>query len=444
MRAAEADGPLGDDELDRLFAPLADAALIALAVSGGADSLALLDAVDRWRRRRGGVPDAIVLTVNHGLRPGSSREAANVAANAKARGLPARVLTWRGPRPTANLEAAARQARYRLLLKAAAEAGASHLVLAHHRDDQAETFLMRLQRGAGVFGLAAMRPLVAAGTVTIARPLLGVPRARLAATTAAAGLEPVEDAMNADPRFARARVRRIMPLLAADGFEPALIAGAARRLADAAAAIDAAASALIAEAVETDALAVARLDAARFAAAPIAVSRRALVRLLLAIGGDDYPPRHERVERLAAAMEAHDGGRFKRTLAGTVIEARAGRFVFYREIGRAGLPSATVKAGFDGVWDHRFRVTVGKGAPAGLILGPLGEEGRRQVGGKAGSAPAGALAALPALRKGGRILAVPPLCYSDRGRRPLPVSVHSVVGERLAEPPLFPDFSAEP
>ncbi len=148
--------------------------------------------------------------------------------------------------------------------------------------------------------------------------------------------------------------------------------------------------------------AVASLDPALFAAAPMAVRRRALVRLLLAIGGEDYPPRHERVERLAAAMEAHQSGRFKRTLAGAVIERRAGRFVFYREIGRAGLPSVAVKAGFDRVWDHRFRVTVGRGAPRGLTLGPLGEEGRRAVGAGAGTAPAGALAALPALRKGGR------------------------------------------
>jgi len=443
VRAAEADGPLGDDELDGLFQPLADAGLIALAVSGGADSLALLDAVDRWRRR-GGAPDVMVLTVDHRLRPGSAREAANVAAIAGARGLAARVLTWRGERPTANLEAAARRARYRLLLMAAAEAGASHLVLAHHRDDQAETFLMRLQRGAGVFGLAAMRPLVKAGAVVIARPLLDVPRVRLAATTAAAGLEPVEDAMNTDPRFTRARIRRIMPLLAADGFDPALIAGAARRLAEAAAAIDAAASALITQAVETDALAVASLDPARFGAAPVAVRRRALVRLLLAIGGEDYPPRRERLERLATAMESHASGRFKRTLAGAVVEGRAGRFVLYREIGRAGLPVVALKAGFEGIWDHRFRVAAGRGVPRGLTLGPLGEEGRRAVAAGAGKAPAGALAALPALSRGGRIVAVPPLCHVDANNDGLAVDVRAVVGERLKEPPLFPDFTAGP
>ncbi len=443
MRAAEPDGPLGDHELDRLFQSLADSTRVALAVSGGADSLALLDAVDRWRRHQGATPDVIVLTVDHGLRRGSSQEAADVIAIAAARGLPGRVLTWRGPHPAANLEAAAREARYRLLLDAARRDGATHLVLAHHRDDQAETFLMRLQRGSGVFGLAAMRPLVPAGGVTIARPFLDVPRVRLAATTAAAGLDPVEDAMNADPRFARARLRRIMPLLAAEGFDPALIADTARRLAEAAAAIDAAASALIAATVETDALAVARLEPMPFNAAPVAVRRRVLVRLLLAIGGEDYPPRSERLERLAAAMEAHTEGRFKRTLAGTVVERRAGRFLIYREIGRSGLAGHALKAGYDGVWDHRFRVVAGEGMPSGMVLGPLGEEGRRSVGATAGAAPAGALAALPALRRRDRILAVPQISYVDANLSgPLPVEVHAVVAKRLAEPPLFPDFTA--
>jgi tRNA(Ile)-lysidine synthase len=389
------------------------------------------------------VPDAIVLTVDHRLRPGSAREAATVAAIAEARGLRARVLTWRGPHPATNLEAAAREARYRLLLDAARSDAARHLVLAHHRDDQAETFLMRLQRGAGVFGLAATRGLVPAGDVTIVRPFLDVPRARLVATTAAAGLHAVQDPMNTDPRFTRARIRRIMPLLAADGFDPGLIAAAARRLGDAAAAIDAAASALIARAVEADALAVARLDAATFHAAPVAVRRRALARLLLAIGGVDYPPRRERLDRLAMAMEAHGEGRFKRTLAGTVIEWRAGNFLLYREIGRSGLAHRGLDAGFDGVWDHRFRVVTGPDLPSGVMLGPLGEEGRRDIGAAAGRAPAGAQAALPAIRNGNRILAVPQVSnYEPEANGGLPVDVRSVVATRLAEPPLFPDFAA--
>lgn len=441
MRVADTTGPLTDRELETLFAPFLDVSLIALAVSGGADSLALLDSVARWRRGHRSRPDALVLTVDHRLRRGAGREAAAVAAIAGERGMTARVLVWEGPRPRVNLEAAARRARYRLLLDAATEAGASHLLLAHHREDQAETFVMRLERGAGVFGLAAMRPSIEAGGVIIARPFLDVPRSRLAVTTAAACLEPVDDPMNSDPRFARARVRRMMPKLAAAGLEPDLFAAAARRLADAAAAIDAAAGALIAAAVETDRCGAVLVDAQRFASAADEVRMRVLVRLLGAAGGEEYPPRRERLQNLATAMTTRRGGRFKRTLAGTVVEWRAGRFILYREIGRGGLATVPLKAGFDGTWDGRFRVTVGRGALAGLTLGPLGEAGRRHIGERAGTLPAAALAAVPAIRRRGRTVAVPSLGYTAPGSGALPVVVRPVVGERLSTPPLFPDFT---
>lgn len=433
-----AEAPLADDELEELFAPLAEASLIALAVSGGADSLALLDAVDRWRRRPRR-PRVVVLTVDHRLRRGSGAEAVAVAKIARARGMTARVLAWKGPRPKSDIEGAARAGRYRLLIDACREESATHLVLAHHRDDLAETFLLRLQRGAGVFGLAAMRPILAVGDVTIVRPLLGLARARLAATTAAARLTPVDDPMNADSRFDRARVRRLFPMLASEGLDGMSLAAAALRLADAADAIDAVATALISDAVTTDVVAVAWLDVAAFAKASVEVRMRALTRLLLAVGGDDYPPRHERLAALCDAILGHaERGRFKRTLAGTVVEWRDGRFAFYREGGRLGLPTVKVKAGFAGTWDHRFAVAVGKGAPVGLTLGPLGESGRREIGAVSGTRPAGALAALPALRRRGKVVAVPSLSEGEA----FPVTVRPILLDRLRRPPLFPDLAS--
>src|SRR5262249_12082255 len=204
----------------------------------------------------------VVLTVDHRLRPTSGEEAARVAAIAHGRGLAARVLAWGTPPSEGGraVEATARAARYRLLLAAAREEGASHILLAHHRDDQAETFLMRLSRGSGLFGLAVMRPTVAVGDVTIFRPFLDVPHARLVATAAAAALVPVEDPMNADSRFLRVRIRQLTPLLAAAGVDAAGIAASARRIAAAADVIEAEASRAIGQAVTFDALAIAWLD----------------------------------------------------------------------------------------------------------------------------------------------------------------------------------------
>jgi tRNA(Ile)-lysidine synthase len=440
--AAEPVGPVGDDELSALFAPVAGAARIALAVSGGADSLALLHLFHRWRGSRP-APDAVVLTVDHRLRAGSRREAAGVVAVAKSRGIRGRVLAWSHGQPSSGIEAAARDARYRLLVGACREEGASHLLLAHHRDDQAETLLLRLARGSGIFGLAAMRPEVRAGEVTIFRPLLGLSRARLAATAALAGLEPVADPMNSDPRYARARIRRIMPLLAADGIDPAGLAAAARRFASAADAIDQAAGRFIGEAIACDAFGVARLDADRFRGVAREIGLRVLVRLLLALGGDEYPPRFDRLSALMDALVAFPGrGRFKRTLGGTVIEWRQGRFHFYRELGREGLPSLPVRPGYAGTWDHRFEVRVGAEAPSGLSIGPLGEAGRLEAGARSGETSAGALAALPAIRRGKALISVPSLGFTA-GPRILDVNVRSLLAERLAAPPRFPEFAED-
>jgi tRNA(Ile)-lysidine synthase len=441
MRAAErASGPLGDAELDIVFAPFAGARLIALAVSGGADSLALMVAADRWRRSREGRPDLLVLTVDHRLRRGSAGEARMVAAAAKARGLPHRTLVRRGPAPSSDIEAAARQARYRLLIAAAVEAGASHILTAHHRDDVAEGFLIRLARGAGVFGLAAMRREVSAGGVVIARPFLSIGRDRLAATARAAGLTPAVDAMNADPRYARARVRALLPHLAGEGLDPGRIAETAMRLADAAEAIEAAVTALIAGAVTADTFAVARLDPAAFAAAPREVRLRALARVLHAVGGEDYPPRFQGLERLLAVMETPSAAaRFKRTLARTVIEQRDGKFLFYREGGREPLPAAALKPGLTIVWDHRFAVAADRRLPRGLRIAALGDDGRRAVGAAGEGTPAAALATLPAIRRGGRIIAVPSLGYFDNNISDLPIVLRPILDVRLLRPPLFPD-----
>ena len=433
--------PLADAELAALFKPLAEAPRVAVAVSGGADSLALLDCIDRWRKAPGR-PDVVVLTVDHRLRPDSGGAAATVKAIAEARGIPARILVRDGPQPVSGIEAAARSARYRLLIDACRKEGVSHLAVAHHGDDVAETFLMRLKHGSGVFGLAAMRPVLSVGGVVLVRPFLGVSRARLRATTAAAGLTPIDDPMNRDPRFARTAARR---LLATGDVDPALLSSLAARFADLADAIDARASAFIAASVAVDGFAVAWLDAERFTEAPEEVRARVLVRLLIAVGGADYPPRTDRLTALQSALLGTAGGGLKRTLADTVIERRGSRIAFYRESGRSDLPSVAVGPGYAGVWDGRFAVTVGEGAPAGLTLAALGESGRREVGATSRKlrdmpAPAGALAALPAIRHGREIVAAP--VFLDGGAS-IPATFRSILGERLRTPPLFPDFTGD-
>jgi tRNA(Ile)-lysidine synthase len=372
-----------------------------------------------------------VATVDHRLRPESAREAAQVAETAAALGLPARVLVWDGALVSSRIEETARAARYALLAAAARDAGASHVLTAHHRDDQAETLLLRLGRGSGLTGLGGMRaerPL--APGITLARPLLELPRRRLAATVAAAGLTAADDPSNRDERFARARLRAMLPVLARQGIAPAGLARTAARLARASDALDHYAARLVAEAVQVDALAVAAVDRHRLADVPAEVRLRALARIIAALGGSARPGLGEALEALDLRLA--EGSAFTATLGGIVLDAGDATMRLYREVGRQPQYALVVRSGHDDIWDGRFRVVVEADGGAPLQLGPLGEAGRRQLGAAAGKASARAMAALPALRRGSDLVAVPTLGLAPPAAAGLALRVDCIVAQRLA------------
>ena len=211
--------PFGEDEA------------LAVAVSGGPDSLALLLLAqaafgDRVR----------ALTVDHGLREGSAAESTGVAVICDRIGIAHRILRWEGVKPASNIHAEARTARYRLMGDWCAANDIAWLLTGHHADDQAETLLMRLARGSGATGMAgirATRPL--ANGVTVLRPLLNYRRAELHQGIAATGLVAVEDPSNDDPRFDRSHARKL--LAATSWLDAARMADTAAHLADAEAAL---------------------------------------------------------------------------------------------------------------------------------------------------------------------------------------------------------------
>ncbi len=182
MRSDDDHSPISAQRAKRLFADWKAAPALVLAVSGGPDSLALMWLAARWRRALARGPRLIAVTVDHGLRAEAAREARDVKRLARTLDLPHRTLRWTGAKPKTGLPAAARAARYRLLAKAARHSGATHILTAHTRDDQAETLLMRMLRGSGIAGLAAMARETERDGVWLARPLLDVPKSQLIAT----------------------------------------------------------------------------------------------------------------------------------------------------------------------------------------------------------------------------------------------------------------------
>ncbi|MCG7394312.1 tRNA lysidine(34) synthetase TilS [Microvirga sp. ACRRW] len=202
---------------------------ILAAVSGGPDSMAMMHLLARWAPAHR--PPILVATVDHGLRPEAAEEAAFVAQEASALGLPHRTLVWTGDKPQTGLQEAAREARYRLLGQLAREIGASHLVTAHTQDDQAETILMRLAKGSGLKGLAGMRRERHREGLVHVRPLLDWPKAALLDLCWRNGWGFVTDPSNADERFARVRWRGLMPLLEKEGLTAERLARLAERAA---------------------------------------------------------------------------------------------------------------------------------------------------------------------------------------------------------------------
>jgi tRNA(Ile)-lysidine synthase len=326
----------------RLFADWKAVPAIVLAISGGPDSIALMWLAVRWRNALVRGPRLFAVTVDHGLRAESAAEARDVKHLARSLELPHRTMRWTGAKPKTGLPAAARAARYHLLAQAARENGATHIFTAHTRDDQAETLLMRMLRGSGIAGLAAMTRQSERNGVLLARPLLQIAKSQLVATLAKAKLGFADDPTNRDLNFTRPRIRAVMPVLAAEGGDARNLARLASRLARANAAVEvlvdgaerylalrdreAAHSRSGAKAFDSG-----MFDFQAFAGMPEEIRLRLLLRAIERFGHEG-PAELGKVEALLSALDgmvaenaAARQPRLKRTLAGALVSLIDGR-----------------------------------------------------------------------------------------------------------------------
>ncbi len=392
----------------------------ALAVSGGSDSTALMVLCADWLGQIG-APAArvIVLTVDHGLRPESAAEAQSVAHRAADLGFGHAILTWEGAKPQTGLQAAARVARYRLMGAYVHDHGLARLLTAHTAEDQAETLLMRLARGSGLDGLAAMSRTTVLGPggaqpLQIVRPLLDVAKARLRATLTERGIPWIEDPSNESPAFERTRLRAAREHLDALGLTSEMICLSARRLQRARAAVDRWAACFADAAaghVHVDPCGFLTFDGPAFRAASAEIAIRVLTRAVAAAGGSDEPVALANVEAITDLLCSSPAcGAW--TLSRAKITASPERIVIEREPGREELPRLTLAPGQSAVWDGRFRVRAEPIVEGPLDVGPLGPDGLRELrglGAVASAATAGTLRALPAFRRGDALVAVPSL-----------------------------------
>ena len=332
--------PVSVTDAKALFADWKDAPALVLAISGGPDSVALMWLAARWRKSLSRGPRLLAVTVDHGLRREAAREARTVKELARALDLPHRTLRWTGVKPVTGVPAAARAARYRLLARAAGREGATHILTAHTRDDQAETLLMRLLRGSGIAGLSAMARESPRNGVILVRPLLSLPKSRLVATLKRAGIGYADDPTNHDTNFTRPRLRAMLPLLAAEGGDARGLARLASRLARANAAVEVLTDGAERYLALTDHAApgvhAREFDAVAFAGLPDEIRLRLLMRAIDTYGHEG-PAELGKVEVLLAQLDGAIAGKtqksgpkgvqigLKQTLAGALVSLGRGR-----------------------------------------------------------------------------------------------------------------------
>lgn len=369
---------------------------LGVAISGGGDSTALLLLLHAARRA------VLAVTVDHGLRPESAAEAAAVGALCAARGIPHDTLVWAEGPESGNLQARARQARRRLIADWARGRGIGDVALGHTLDDQAETVLLRLARGSGVDGLAAMAAVAEGDGVRWHRPLLGIGRGALRDWLRGEGVAWIDDPSNEDPRFDRVRVRAALPALAGLGLGARRLAETARAMGRARAALEHGMRALGRTCLVDGGAGDLLLDPAGLAGAPEELRLRLLAAALGWVSGEVYRPR---LARLAAALAAVEGARVGHglTLNGCVLRAHGGRIAIRREPARAA-PAVPLAAGR---WDGRWELVGRPPSGEGLTIGALGAGGLAKLGGHPPGLAREALATTPAIWREGDLVAAP-------------------------------------
>jgi tRNA(Ile)-lysidine synthase len=368
---------------------------VGVAVSGGGDSMALLHLMSIWAADTGVALKAV--TVDHGLRPEAADEANAVAMFCQTLGVSHTTLKWQVWDGIGNLQDKARQARYALMAGWAQAEGVAMIALGHTMDDQAETFLMRLAREAGVDGLAGMAASRNAHGATWQRPLLSAERQDLREYLRRKDISWVEDPSNEDEKYDRIKARKVMQALAPLGIDAGVLARVTSRLTSARHALEYQA-ANAARDIVTIAAGDICFDRKGFTAQPSEIRHRLLVHAIKWVASAGYGPRGSAVLDVLSTIAAGENT----TLHGCRILAEADGFRVSRELQAVKATRCKTSE----LWDGRWRLS---GANEdGLEIAVLGEEGLKQcVDWRESGLPRSSLLASPAVWNGATLVAAP-------------------------------------
>ncbi|WP_407696750.1 tRNA lysidine(34) synthetase TilS [Sedimentitalea xiamensis] len=366
-----------------------------MAVSGGGDSVALLHILSRCFEP--GAVEVAAVTVDHGLRPQSAREAEEVGELAERLEIAHTTLRWTGWDGTGNLQARARDARYRLIGEWAKTLEISVVAFGHTADDQAETVLMGLARSSGVNGLSAMPVRRTLHGINLLRPLLGATRQELRDYLRGHDIAWSEDPSNEDDRFDRVKVREALKLLAPIGLTAQVLSDVAGNMAQAREALDWFGFLSARDLAVVDGGDVS-MDLRRFRTLPAEIARRLLTRAILWVGGQDQVLRRVPVSQ---ALDAARQGRAI-TLGGCHVLSHGNRIWVCREFNAV----RHERSGPQEIWDRRWRLD--GPCEAGVEIRPLGRKGVSDCPDwRLTGRPLSSVIASPAIWKDDELLAAP-------------------------------------
>lgn len=381
---------------------------IALSVSGGPDSTALMALFAHWQNEVGAPNRAHVFTIDHHLRPEADKEAEAVAAFAANLGLAHETLHWIHDGITSGLQEKGRAARYQLLHEACERHGLDCVLTGHTQDDQAETILMRLTHGSGLSGLGGMKAVSALPEgegIALLRPLLDVRKAELLALLDENAISYVKDPTNEKPAFERVRVRALLKGLEADmPHAISRMTEAGKHLARADAALDAMRDRFIADHMEETKAGLLRFSFSAFQTLPEEIALRVLARVTELY----QESRGARMEELLRLYEALVVARETMTLGGWQFGVRGEMIEVVREIVRHTPPLMALEKGVKAIWDGRFMCMAGEdGYNIAPLMGRWDEAKKLCENLREAKLSPLLRASLPVIERDGAIVAVP-------------------------------------
>lgn len=388
-----------EESLSTIMLPL------AVAVSGGADSMALLLLAHQWATQRGG--EVIALTVDHGLRPDSAKEVRRVQGWALEKGIKHVTLKWDGQKPTTRLHEKAREARYELLIEWCKAHGISTLLLGHHAQDQEETFWLRLAAGSGLTGLAGMKARRQKDAVTLVRPLLGINPEKLKEFLRAENQDWIEDPSNKNERFFRGRFRSF---LKEEGLSSERLLKTIAKFREDADFIQEVLDETLERLVTFHKEGYASFSKKDFEALRPALAKRVLTTLMQWFSKNTYPPRSEQVQGVLEKLK-------------TTLSFTAGGIYWFYERDQVYL-SRELKAVEESLllraisekqlWDQRFWIDpdIKTIFPETAYLGPLKRGGEGLPFSPSLTLPRRIRPSLPAIWVKEEVVAIPHLCYT--------------------------------